>query len=575
MIKILLPLLIIAAFQGNAFAGADNFQKILDDQWAQAEKERVFFRTDPDGFRMNGKLPEFNKKARSRRENYNQSILKRLSHIDVKTLSAKDLISYRIFKFERETEAKSYQQIGHYFPITKLFGYHSYFGDAPANMSFLTVKDYRNYLISLKDFRRYNQEHISILRKAISGGYTHYCKSMQGYEKTISPYIVKDAKDSSLFKPFTAYPKNIPLAERREFRAAGFAIVKEQIIPEYKAFYKFFTEEYMSHCRKEVGISSVKGGAEYYKSQIEYFTTTDLSAKQIHNIGLSEVARIRIEMMQIIKKLKFKGSFKDFLNYLRNEPKFYAASAEELLRRAALISKTIEGLLPQYFSLLPRNTYSIKAGTRGAFYMPASGDGTTSGTYFLGTANLKAQPLYSLEALTLHEGVPGHHLQSSIAMEQDIPKFRRTLSHSAFTEGWGLYSERMGKDMGLYSDPYSDFGRLTYEAWRACRLVVDTGMHAFGWSRSKAMKFMAENTALTMGEIKAEIDRYITWPAQALSYKIGELKIREIRKKAEKTLGIKFNLRKFHDAIIAHGSLPIEVLEDIMNDWISEQKLGH
>ncbi|MCK5425374.1 MAG: DUF885 domain-containing protein, partial [Emcibacter sp.] len=266
------------------------------------------------------------------------------------------------------------------------------------------------------------------------------------------------------------------------------------------------------------------------------------------------------------------GSFKEFLAYLRSEPKFYAKSEHELLARAALIAKTAEGELPKFFSLLPRNTYKIKAGKRGAFYMPSSGDGTTSGTFFLGTENLAAQPLYTLEALTFHEGVPGHHLQSALGMEQDIPEFRKTLSHSAFGEGWGLYSERLGKDMGFYQDPYSDFGRLTYETWRACRLVVDTGMHAFGWSRNRAITFMMDNTALTQDEVEAEIDRYITWPAQALSYKIGEIKIRELRQKAEGTLGGKFDLRTFHDTVIGNGSLPIAILEQIVTEWIMSQK---
>jgi uncharacterized protein (DUF885 family) len=570
MKKLLLPLLLSLSL--TAMAKADDFKSILNDHWQDAKKERVFFRTDPDGFRMNGKLPEFNRKARERRANFNQSILKRLSKIDIKSLSSQDLISFRIFKFERQTEATSYKEIGHYFPITKLFGYHSYFGDAPANMTFLKDADYKKYLISLADFKRYNREHIKILKEATSKGYGHYCRSMKGYEKTISPYIVDDAKSSSLYEPFTKFPKSISAKKQAEYAALGLKIVREEIIPEYKVFYNYFTTDYMKNCRSEAGIYSVKGGDRYYKSQIEYYTTTDLSAKEIHETGLAEIKRIRGEMLDIMKQVGFKGDFKSFLKYLRSEPKFYAKTEMELLGRAALLSKTIEGELPKYFSKLPRNTYNIKAGTRGAYYMPSAGDGLTSGTYFLGTANLKAQPLYTLEALTLHEGVPGHHLQTALAMELDIPEFRRTLSHSAFSEGWALYSERLGKDMGFYKDPYSDFGRLTYETWRACRLVVDTGIHAFGWTRQKAINFMAENTSLTMPEIEAEIDRYITWPAQALSYKIGEIQIRKIRAKAEKTLGAKFSLRKFHDAVIGNGSLPIRVLEDIMNDWIKAQK---
>ena len=551
---------------------ATDFHKILKDHWAQANEEKIFFRTDSDAFRMNGTLPEFNKEARDRRAAFNDEIMKRLSHIKEGNLNKKDQISYKIFKFERQTEADSYHQPGHLFPITKLFGYHTYFADAPANMSFLKARDYENYLISLADFPRYNQEHIALLKEAISTGYTHYCKSMEGYETSISQHVVKDAKTSQLFDPFKSYPQQVSAAQQAKFTAQGLKLIAEKIIPEYQAFYDFYTTEYMPNCRKEVGISSVNGGAEYYKSQIEFFTTTDMEPKEIHDLGLEEIKRIRGEMTAIMDKVGFKGSFKEFLAYLRSEPRFYAKSEHELLARAALIAKTVEGELPKFFSLLPRNPYNIKAGKRGAYYMPSSGDGTTSGTYFLGTENLSAQPLYTLEALTFHEGVPGHHLQTALGMEIDIPEFRKTLYHAAYGEGWGLYSERLGKEMGFYLDPYSDFGRLTYETWRACRLVVDTGMHSFGWSREKAITFMMDNTALTSDEVEDEIDRYITWPAQALSYKIGEIKIRQLRKKAETTLRENFDLRAFHDTVIGNGSLPIAILEEVVTDWIAGQK---
>jgi len=551
---------------------AHDFQKILTDQWAAATKEKVFFRTDPDGFRLNGTLPEFNKIARDRRAAFNGKILSRLSHIDAAKLSKADQISYKIFKYERQAEAKSDQGPGYLFPITSLFGYHTYFADAPANMSFLKEQDYEKYLISLADFPRYNQEEIAILAQAVAKGYVQYCRSMKGYEKSISEHIVKDPAKSKLFGPFKKYPPQMTLAKQTYFTQQGRKLIAEKIIPQYQALYDFYTKDYITHCRKTASISSLKGGAEYYKSQIEYFTTTDMEPQEIHDLGLSEIKRIRGEMLAIMKKVGFKGNFKEFLSSLRHEPRFYAKSEQELLRRAALIAKTAEGELPKFFSVLPRNTYSIKAGKRGAFYMPSSGDGTTSGSFFLGTDNLSAQPLYTLEALTYHESVPGHHLQSALGMELDIPEFRKTLSHSAFAEGWALYSERLGKDMGFYQDPYSDFGRLTYEAWRAGRLVVDTGIHAFGWSRERAITFLLTNTALTKDEVADEIDRYITWPGQALSYKIGELKIRALRKKAEEALGANFDLRAFHDTVIGNGSLPIAILEDIIDDWIAAQK---
>jgi len=559
----------------SPFLSADenkDFQQILDSHWAQAKQEKVFFRTDPDAFRMNGTLPEFSSQARVRREKFNQSVIEKLKHIDQDKLNQANRVSFKLFKYERQAEAKGYSQPGHLFPINKLFGYHTYFADAPANMSFLKAEDYEKYLISLADFPKYNQEQMALLKEAIDKGFVHYCESMAGYEKSISQHIVKSAKESALFVPFKSFSQRISDKQQQSFTQKGARLIEESVIPQYQKLYDFYTKEYMPNCRKTAGISSIKGGAEYYQAEIEFFTTTTMTPKQIHNLGLSEVKRIRSEMSAIQTKVGFKGSFKAFLNYLRNEPKFYAKTEQELLGRTALIAKNVEGELPKFFSFLPRGTYKIKAGSRGAFYMGASGDGTTSGTYFIGTKDLNSQPLYTLEALTFHEGVPGHHLQSAIALELDVPEFRKTVYHSAYGEGWGLYSERLGKEMGFYQDPYSDFGRLTYETWRAVRLVVDTGIHAFGWSRDKAITYMLDNTALSKSGVEAQIDRYITWPAQALSYKIGELKIRALRQKAEKTLGDKFDLRSFHDTLIGNGSLPIAVLEELVSEWIVKQQ---
>jgi len=277
-------------------------------------------------------------------------------------------------------------------------------------------------------------------------------------------------------------------------------------------------------------------------------------------------------MEEIISAVGFEGDFKAFVEFLREDPRFYAKSDEELLGMVALISKTAEGEMPRFFTSLPRAPYKIVGNpVRGAFYVAPTGDGTDSGTYFVKIGDLNSVPLYTLESLSLHEGVPGHHLQSTLAQELDVPEFRRDLNHSAFGEGWGLYSERLGKEMGFYKDPYSDFGRLTYEAWRACRLIVDTGMHAFGWSRQQAVDLMLANTALSVSDINNEIDRYITWPAQALSYKIGELKIRELRARAEAELGSEFDIRRFHDVVVGSGSLPIAVLEETVDSWIAAE----
>ena len=552
---------------------ADAFEALLDDHWAAASEEKVFFRTDPDAWRMDGALPEHTPEARARRQRFNDEILSRLAAIDPAELDAEDRLSYRIFAYERETERDSYAQPGHFFPITSMFGYHTYFAEAPASTSFLDAGDYENYLVSLADFTRYNRNYIDAMRAAIEAGYTHYCESIADYAATIDAHIVADAADSALYVPFTRFPGNLNGDQRTRFVEKGVALIESVVVPGYQELLAFFVDEYLPACRTDVGITSLPGGDSYYRFLIRYYTTTDMTAAEIHELGMAELKRIRAEMQDIVDELGFGGDLDAFIAYLRNDPRFYAKSDLELLGRAALISKTAEGALPRFFTLLPRATYRIAGDpNRGAFYLPPSGDGTDSGTYFVRTGDLASQPLYTLESLSLHEGVPGHHLQSALAQEFDLPQFRRSLYHSAFGEGWGLYAERLGLEMGFYEDPYSDFGRLTFEAWRACRLVVDTGMHAFGWSRQQAIDFMLVNTAASAAEVVSEVDRYITWPAQALSYKIGELKIRELRTRAEAELGSSFDIRRFHDRVVGNGSLPIAVLEDVIADWIAAEK---
>ena len=543
---------------------SQQFEQLLDEHWKNANIEQVFFRKDPDAFRMNGKLPSFSKKSEKRRENFNQSLLSRLDKIALSKLSAKEQVTYRLFKYERQTEAKSYQQLDRFYPMNIYSGFHSYFAGAPANMSFLTAKDYDNYLISLADFPRYNQEHIDNLTEAVAQGHTHYCESFKDFDKSISKHIVEDVNKSLFYQPLLNMPNKITANNKAKYQRKAAELITKKVIPEYQKFYAFFTEKYMTNCRENVGISPLKNGEEYYQYLIEFYTTTSMSADEIHTLGLNEMARIRKEMDVIIKEVEFKGNFADFINFLRTDPQFYTDEPLDLIEKASYITRKMAAQLPKWFSVLPRSTFDIKSSPNGgAYYVASDNSGTTSGTYFIDTKDLTSQPLYTLEALTFHEAEPGHHMQSAIAQEVDMPEFRKTLYHAAFGEGWGLYSERLGKEIGFYQDPYSDFGRLTYEAWRACRLVVDTGMHAKGWSRQQAIDYLAENTALSMADVIAQIDRYISWPAQALSYKIGEIKIRQLRAMAEEKLGEKFNIRTFHNQMLKNGSLPMDLLEEL------------
>lgn len=570
LLYLLLPFICSAA---QAAAVDDDFHALLDEHWQTAVREQVFFRSDPDAFRMNGKLPSFSEAAYQRRAAYNESVLTRLAAIDPDGLAGQDRISYKIFRYERLTERDSYAQLDRYFPLNALFGYHSYFANAPANMAFLTAADYDNYLVSLADFPGYNAEHIAILRKAAALGYAQYCDSMQGYAETISRHIVPKPEASALFGPFRRFPAAVAMDDRATYAATGAALIRDKVIPEYRKLLAVYNDEYLPRCRTTAGITSVPGGAEYYAWLLRYFTTTDMTPAAIHELGMAELARIRGEMEVIIEKVGFAGDFAEFLDYLRAEPKFFAKTPLELLSRTALIAKTAEGEAPRFFTVLPRTPYNIKpSGGRGAYYVTSTGDGKTPGTFFIGTDNLQAEPLYGLTALTLHEGVPGHHLQGALALELDLPAFRRSIYHAAYGEGWGLYAERLGLEMGMYSDPYDNFGRLTYEAWRAARLVVDTGIHVFGWTRDRAIRFMLDNTALTEPEVVAQIDRYITWPAQATSYKIGEIRIRALRERAESELGARFDIRRFHDTVIGNGSVPIAVLEEIVDEWVAAER---
>ncbi len=551
----------------------ETFHALLDTHWTETNKEQIFFRKDPDTFRMNGALPDVSKAGRDRREAFNASILEQLKTIQLEELSKTEQISYRLFQYERQTEAESYRQIDHLYPLNYYASFISYFAAAPNNMSFLNVHDYENYLVSLTDFPRYNAQHITNLKEAISKGHTQFCASFNNYDKNIRKHGVTSLEQSVFFAPFNTMPKSISQHVQQRLTEQGKILIRDTVIPEYQKFLAFFTQEYMPNCRKKIGITQIPGGQSYYNYLIRYYTTTTMNAKDIHQLGLSETTRIRQEMNTIIESVQFQGDFKAFIEFLRTDSRFYTDTPLDLLEKASYISRKMAAQLPKWFSVLPRGTFDIKPSPDGgAYYVGPDGSGTTSGTYFLDTSHLNAMPLYTLEALGFHEAEPGHHFQSLIAQELAVPEFRKTLYHSAYGEGWGLYSERLGKEMGFYQDPYSDFGRLSYEMLRAARLVVDTGMHELGWSRQKAIDFLSENTALSLSNVVHQIDRYITWPGQALSYKIGELKIRQLRAKAEAQLATRFDIRKFHDHILANGSLPMEILEELTNEWIDEEQ---
>jgi uncharacterized protein (DUF885 family) len=418
------------------------------------------------------------------------------------------------------------------------------------------------------------------MREGLATGFTSSQIALAGYEATMQTHVVDAPEKSVFWKPFASFPPGVPAGEQERLRAAGRDAITTAVVPAYRGLLEFFTKEYRPGARKTLGASELPDGKAYYGWLVKDFTTLDVTPDAVHKIGQGEVERIRIEMDAVVKKSGFQGSFPAFLEFLRTDPRFYAKTPDELIRQASWIAKRMDGKLPSLFGRLPRQPYGVEPVPddlapkyTGGRYVGAPLDGRRAGTYWVNTYALETRPFYQLESLTLHEAVPGHHLQNALTKELDgIPPFRRYSYVNAFGEGWGLYSERLGIEAGFYQDPYSDFGRLSYEMWRACRLVVDTGIHTMGWTRQQAIDYMSERTALSKHEVTNEIDRYISWPGQALAYKMGELKIRELRARAEKQLGTGFDVRAFHDAVLAYGSVPLDVLDKQIDEFIASRK---
>jgi uncharacterized protein (DUF885 family) len=424
------------------------------------------------------------------------------------------------------------------------------------------------------------------LRTGVREGFTIPAEILPNLAKVIAAEQYAKPEDCPLYSPFANLPSTMPAAEQERLRAAGREAIATKVLPTYAAFQRFFDGEYLPGARKTLGASAMPSGAAYYADLVSYYTTLpDATPEGIHTVGLAEVKRIRADMEAIIDEVGFQAPagenrFRAFLEFLRTDPQFYPKTAGELLREAAFIAKDIDWKLPRYFGRLPRTPYGVRPVpavlapnyTAGRY---SGGPTGGAGEYWVNTTSLDKRPLYALPSLTLHESVPGHHLQGALAREmENVPLFRLNFYPHAFGEGWGLYSEWLGQEMGVYRTPYERFGRLTYEMWRACRLVVDTGMHSKGWTRDQALEFMAANTALSTLEIRTETDRYISWPGQALAYKMGELKIRELRARAEKALGEKFDIRAFHDTVLGNGGVTLAVLEQQVDAWIARVQTG-
>jgi uncharacterized protein (DUF885 family) len=579
-ITALISLCLLALPAGAAAADdAARLHQIFDRAWEFNLKEDPLFATSVGRNEYNDRLPSEDFADLERRNNQAKAFLAELKAIDRAGLSPDDQVNYDIFRSQLENQVRDFELGDYQMPFNADSGFHTGFGRLPEEVPLATVKDYENYISRLKAWPRYMGEEIELMQRGLKRGFTVPKATLQGYDATITSHIV-DPEKSVFWAPFERIPANIPAADRERLRKEGRAAVVDGAIAGYKTFLDFYRNEYYPRARPTLAATELPEGRAFYAQQIRRYTTLDLTPEQIHQIGLGEVDRISKEMDEVMRKAGFQGNFAAFLAFLRTDPRFYVKTPDELLARAAWIAKRIDGKLPSEFKTLPRLPYTVQPVppeiapkyTSGR-YVEAPQGGTQPGIYWVNTYKLESRPLYNLEALTLHEAVPGHHLQIARSRElEGLPNFRRFSYISAFGEGWGLYSEWLGKEMGFYTDPYSDFGRLTYEMWRACRLVVDTGVHAKGWNRQQAIDYLASHTALPLHEVETEVDRYISWPGQALSYKLGELKIKELRRKAEGALGPRFDVREFHDVVLGSGAVPLDVLEANVNRWIAGQQ---
>ncbi len=561
-------------------ATAEQLHKLFEDEWEHGLVEDPTYASWLGDSRFNNRWQDLSPSAIDRRINHRREILKRLNEFDVKKLGQTDRISLRLFQRKYQNIVDEYPFGWHLVPLNQRGGIQDESTLADA-MSFETVKDYENWIARLTSFPIYMEQTLDLMREGVRRKIVHTRIVMQRVPAQIKRQIVDDPTQSLYYKPFRNIPESITPSEKRRLQQAGREAITTHVVPAYREMLRFFNETYLPACYGKPGVWQFPEGKDFYALRCRVFTTTDMTPQEIHDTGLREVKRIRDEMLKVVKQVGFQGSFDEFLDHLRTDPKFYYDNPNDLLAAYREVCMRINPRLVRLFNRLPRIPYGVEAipphlapDTTTAYYRQPSADGMRAGTYFVNLYRPEVRPKYEIQVLSVHEAVPGHHLQISLAQEiEGLPLFRRYGGYTAFIEGWALYSESLGSDLGLYKDPYSKFGQLTYEMWRAVRLVVDTGIHAFGWSRQDAIDFFTANTAKTPLDIENEVDRYISWPGQALAYKIGELKITGLRRRAESELGDRFEIREFHATILGQGAVTLDVLEGIVDDWIARVQL--
>ena len=576
----LLAAALLAAAAPAAATPAEDFQRLLADHYAWLLRENPVEATALGVRDYDDRIRDISLAAQDRRAREEQAFLARLDAIPADALSPADRVNRAILRrtLAEDVEANRLPQRDMLF--TTYYGWHQGFAGMARNLPFRTRADSDSYLARVAQYPRLNDQALAITAEAVRGGHVLPCSVLTGYERTIAGVIAADPAQSRFYEPFAATrPSAISEADWRALQARARTVITDVVNPAYQRHLDFYTRDYLPHCARSDSIGTQPGGAAYYAFQVRQHTTTDLTPRQIHDIGQREVRRIRAEMDRVARDAGF-PSREAYIRELRTNPIHYPTDAEQLLRESARINKEVDGWLPRLFGTLPRLTFTLREipaeiaeGTTTAYYSPGSPESGIAGTYYVNTSKLDQRPLWEVPALSLHESVPGHHFQIALQQEMEIAPFRRNFTgFTAFTEGWGLYAESLGRDMNLYDTPARRMGELSYQMWRASRLVVDTGIHAMGWDKARAVRFMTENTALSAANIDAEVNRYISWPGQALGYMIGRLKILELRARAERALGEHFDIRRFHDAVLRNGSIPLDVLEAEIDRWIAAER---
>jgi uncharacterized protein (DUF885 family) len=564
-------LMAAAATGAMAAPGAADakFKALYETEWTWRQDELA--RSDgPEDDTLAPHLPHVDAASQARRLAYWRDVRKKLDAIPEKDLSVEQRVNYLVYRDQIDVLINQQAFREYEKPFNSDSSFWSNF-NYKARRTFVTAKDYRNYLSQLRDIPRYFGEQQTNMRAGLKRGFTPPKATLVGREVSVSATVdAKTAEDTLFWQPFKAMPASIPAAEQEALKAEARKVIEGEVKPAYATLLKFLREEYIPNTTETLAAEALPDGKAYYQAQIKEFATLDMTPEQIHELGLAEVRMIRAQMEAVRQETGFAGDLPAFFTHLRTDPKFYAKTEQELLNTGAWISKRVDGKLAAYFGWLPRSRFTIipVPPDMAPFYTSARGG---KSAYLINTYNLPSRPLYNMTALTLHESAPGHSLQGALAEEQDgLPDFRRYVYISAFGEGWALYCEYLGLEMGMYDTPYDRFGMLTFQMWRAARLVVDTGIHHKGWTRAQAIAFLHDNTALSDHDIEIEVDRYISWPGQAVSYYLGMMAIKEARAKAEKALGPKFDIRAFHDTVLSLGSVPIPVLQARIDRFIAE-----